>query len=44
MKISKSSEHRLNLDILKDLKIEDILRALTSKIYKHQKIFNYEEF
>jgi dsRNA-specific ribonuclease len=35
---------RVNLDILKSLKIEDILRSLTSKIYKHQKSENYEEY
>lgn len=35
---------KINLDILKSLKIEDILRSLTSKIYKHQKSENYEEY
>lgn len=32
----------INPHILDNLNIEDILRALTSKIYKHQKINNYE--
>ena len=29
---------------MKSLNIEDILRSLTSKIYKFQKMNNYEEF
>lgn len=35
---------KLNLKILESLRIDDILRSLTSKIYKHQKSQNYEEF
>ena len=31
----------VNLNVLQALKIEDILRALTSKIYKHQTMNNY---
>jgi hypothetical protein len=34
-------ELNINLNVLTALKVEDILRALTSKIYKHQKVSNY---
>ena len=34
----------VDLNILENLCVEDILRSLTSKIYKHHKSENYEEF
>ena len=37
-------ELSINMNVLNSLGIEDILRSLTSKIYKHQKVNNYEEF
>jgi hypothetical protein len=34
----------INVNLLSSLKIDDILRSITSKIYNHQKSENYEEF
>lgn len=33
----KKKDLEIDMDLLRNLRIEDILRALTSKIYKHQK-------
>ena len=37
----EKKELEVDLNVLKTLKVEDILRSLTSKIYKFQKINNY---
>ncbi len=43
-KAKEEKSFNFNLDVLNNLQIEDIMRALTSKIYKHNKSSNYEEF
>ena len=37
----EKNELEVDLNVLKTLKVEDILRSLTSKIYKFQKMNNY---
>ncbi len=42
--VANKQKVNINLNLLSSLKIDDILRSITSKIYNHQKSENYEEF